>query len=186
MIQGLCEIFCTPGGAQGVPQDADIGGSEGANYNSEFCSFMVPIFEKQVGIAMKPHFVNIQSPVGTRAGAGRGADIKVEIYFPRKLQMLKGDKLVSDNIKFHNLANFNTNQLLGTKNHPLIPFSTISYTPGCFKSNFLNRKDKNLQKCFFVIYLHNQANCISQCSVQIIQIVAGHEKLSSQPIFQHF
>ena len=55
MIWGIGEIFCTPGGAQG----ADLGGSKGANYNSEFCSFMVPIFEKQVGIAMKPHFVNI-------------------------------------------------------------------------------------------------------------------------------
>ena len=89
MIQGLCEIFCTPGGAQGVPQGADIGGSEGANYNSEVCSFMVPIFEKQVGIAMKPHFENIQSPVGTRAGAGRGTDTKVKICFPRQLPPAK-------------------------------------------------------------------------------------------------
>ena len=58
---------------------------------------------------MKPHFLNIWSPVGIWAGAGRGTDTEVKIYFPRKLQMLKGDKLVCDNIKFHNLANFNTN-----------------------------------------------------------------------------
>jgi hypothetical protein len=49
MIWGIGEIFCTPGGAQGGAQGADLGGSKGANYNSEFCSFLVPIFQKQVG-----------------------------------------------------------------------------------------------------------------------------------------
>ena len=49
MILGISEIICTPWGAQGGAQGADLGGSKGANYNSEFCSFMVPIFEKQGG-----------------------------------------------------------------------------------------------------------------------------------------
>ena len=49
MIQGIGEIFCTYGGVQGGAQDADLGGSEGAKYSSEFCSFLVPIFQKQVG-----------------------------------------------------------------------------------------------------------------------------------------
>ena len=44
-------------------------------------------------IAIKPHFVNIQSPVGTRAGAGTGsdtgADTKVKICLPRKLPPAK-------------------------------------------------------------------------------------------------
>ena len=44
---------------------------------------------------MKPHFVNIQSPVGTRVGGGAGAgvgtgvDTKVKISFPRKLPPAK-------------------------------------------------------------------------------------------------
>ena len=42
---------------------------------------------------MKPHFLNIQSPVGTMVGAGTGADTdpdtKVKICFPRKLLIAK-------------------------------------------------------------------------------------------------
>ena len=33
---------------------------------------------------------------------------------------------------------------MGTKNHPLIPFSTIFDTPGCYKTHLLNKKVSNL------------------------------------------
>ena len=38
----------------------------------------------------------------------------------------------------------------------------------------------------FSVKLHNLANFITQNSFQSIQIVAGYEKLHSQPIFKHF
>ena len=49
MILGISEIICTTGGAQGCAQGADLRGSEGVNYISEFCLFLVPMFQKQVG-----------------------------------------------------------------------------------------------------------------------------------------
>ena len=88
MIWGIGEIFCTPGGAQG----ADLGGSKGENYSSEFCSFLVPIFQKQ---ADDCHEITFRKHLGTRvgAGAGTGADTgtytKVKICFPRKLPPAK-------------------------------------------------------------------------------------------------
>ena len=42
MIQGIDENFCATKGAQGVAQGADLGGSKGAKYSSEFCGFWWP------------------------------------------------------------------------------------------------------------------------------------------------
>ena len=55
----------------------------------------------------------------------------------------------------HFLANFITNQLLGTKNHPLIPFSTIFDTSGCYKTHLLNKKVSNLalEMWFWSVFL---------------------------------
>ena len=94
MIQGIGEIFCTPGGAQGVPQDADIGGSEGANYNSELCSFLVPIFQKQVGDCHEIIFCKHLGPrVG--AGAGTGADTGTYTVCPTEFPPLSNWYMVT-------------------------------------------------------------------------------------------
>ena len=55
----------------------------------------------------------------------------------------------------HFLANFVTNQLLGTKNCPLIHFSTIFDTTGCYKTQLLNKKVRNLalEMCFWPVFL---------------------------------
>ena len=50
MIWGIGEIFCTPGGAQVGAQGADLGGSKGANYSSEFGFFLVPILKAGKGL----------------------------------------------------------------------------------------------------------------------------------------
>ena len=46
-------------------------------------------------------------------------------------------------------------QLLGTKNHPLIPFSTIFDTSGCYKTHLLNKKVSNLalEMWFWSVFL---------------------------------
>ena len=96
MIWGICEIFCSPGGAQGGAQGADLG----AQREQTTALNWYPYFKSRQGIAMKPHFINIQSPVGTRVGAGTGADTgadtKVKICFPRKLLLAKREKVVYD------------------------------------------------------------------------------------------
>ena len=58
-------------------------------------------------------------------------------------------------VKLHTLANFITNQLMGTKNHPLIPFSTIFDTPGCYKTHLPNKKVSNLalEMWFWSVFL---------------------------------
>ena len=43
MIRGAGENFCTLRVHRGGAQGADMGGSEGAKYSSEFCAFLVPI-----------------------------------------------------------------------------------------------------------------------------------------------
>jgi hypothetical protein len=48
---------------------------------------------------MKPHFINIYKPVGTRVGSGAGTgadtdyDTKVKICFPRKFLLAKRGKI---------------------------------------------------------------------------------------------
>ena len=100
MIWGIGEIFCTPGDAQGGAQGADLGAQREQITALNFVPFWYPYFKSRQGIAMKPHFVNIQSPVGTRAGAVTGADIsadtKVKIFSQENSLLPKGDKLVYD------------------------------------------------------------------------------------------
>ena len=65
------------------------------------CSFLVPIFQKQVGDCHEITFCkHLGTRVGAGAGAGTGADTgtytKVKICFPRKLPPAKRDKLVYD------------------------------------------------------------------------------------------
>ena len=43
MIRGASENFCTLRVHRGGAHGADLGGSEGAKYSSEFCAFLVPI-----------------------------------------------------------------------------------------------------------------------------------------------
>ena len=99
MILGISEIMGVHRGCTGGCTGCRFRGSEEANYNSELCSFLVPIFQKQVGDC---HEITFCKHLGTRvgAGAGTGADTgtytKVKICFPRKLPPAKRDKLVYD------------------------------------------------------------------------------------------
>ena len=58
-------------------------------------------------------------------------------------------------MKPHFLANFITNQLLGTKNCPLIPFSAICDTTRCYKTQLPNKKVRNLalEMCYWSVFL---------------------------------
>ena len=89
MIWGIVEIFAP----LGVHRGADLGAQREQITALNFVPFWYPYFKSRQGIAMKPHFINIQSLVGTRVGAGTGADTgadtKVKICFPRKLLTAK-------------------------------------------------------------------------------------------------
>ena len=82
-------------GAQGGAEGADLGAQREQITAVNFAPFWYPYFKSSQGVAMKPHFINIQSLVGTRVGAGAdtGADTKVKICFPRKLLIAKREQI---------------------------------------------------------------------------------------------
>jgi hypothetical protein len=59
MILGISEIICTPGGAQGGAQGADLGAQREQITTLNCVPFWYPYFKSRYVIVMKSHFVNI-------------------------------------------------------------------------------------------------------------------------------
>ena len=118
---------------------------------------------------MKPHFVNIQSPVGTKVGAGAGtgattgADTKVKIFSQENSFLPKGDKLVYDKKVGKNIILFDNfhcktpqpdklyYQLVA--GHKEIILSYHFDTQGCCQTHLLYKTVSNLalEMCFLSV-----------------------------------